>query len=85
MKELGKYSKDEHSKLAINIELFGFTEVIFIGHEFKGIEISGSRYFDTVDELKSYFNIEKYKDTFILIKGSRANKLEKILEFINES
>jgi UDP-N-acetylmuramoyl-tripeptide--D-alanyl-D-alanine ligase len=81
MKELGKYSKDEHSKLATITELFGFKEVIFIGHEFKGIKIAGSRYFDSVDELKSYFNIEKYTDTFILIKGSRANKLEKILEF----
>jgi len=81
MRELGSYSKSEHKKLSEIIDSYHFEEVIFIGNEFIGIKIANSKYFDSVMDLKDYFNKSKYAEKYILIKGSRANALEKILDF----
>ncbi len=82
MKELGTYSEEEHRKLGEIIKPYNFKEIIFIGQEFRDIKISHSKYFESIIEFKDYFRIENYSNTYILIKGSRANQLEKVLEFI---
>jgi UDP-N-acetylmuramoyl-tripeptide--D-alanyl-D-alanine ligase len=83
MKELGIFSVAEHKKLGKIIESYNFMEIILIGEEFKGLEIFNSKHFDSVLDLKDYFSKIKYSNTHILVKGSRANRLEKILEYFS--
>jgi UDP-N-acetylmuramoyl-tripeptide--D-alanyl-D-alanine ligase len=83
MKELGAYSKSEHKKLTEIIDSYNFNEVIFIGNEFSDFKIKNSKYFETVLDFKDFFTKSKYNNTAILIKGSRANRLERVLEFFN--
>jgi len=83
MYELGDYEKEEHRKI---IELLTNYEVksFFVGKGFKNIAIEKENflYFENTDELIEYLNKNKIDSSLILIKGSRANQLEKILPFV---
>jgi len=78
MKELGKYSHHEHKKLAKFTEKFDFEKIILYGSEFENIKTRNSIYTHSYDELEVYLNSLDLHDTLILIKGSRANKLERL-------
>jgi len=43
---------------------------------------AGYLHFSTIDELLTYLAEHPVKDHFILVKGSRANKLERILPLL---
>jgi UDP-N-acetylmuramoyl-tripeptide--D-alanyl-D-alanine ligase len=83
MKELGVYSESEHKKLGEIIETYKFNEIILVGDEFKEVKIINSRHFNSVLDLKGYINKTRFQNTCILVKGSRASKLEKVLEFFD--
>ncbi len=80
MLELGHESENEHLKIIKLIESLGFKEVYLVG---KGFHINNSEkynFFDNSESLKDYLNANKMENSFILIKGSRGVKMEKISE-----
>ena len=74
MYELGKYSKEEHKKVADFALQSGFEKVIFVGKQFPNND------FETVLELKEWFFKQEFKNYYFLIKGSRGVALEKLLQ-----
>ncbi len=81
MKELGDISITEHKKLLEQIRKYNVNNVFLIGEQYKNIINSDDNFiwFSNVDELKKYNPFEKLKNNIILIKGSRSNKLEKLI------
>ena len=79
MRELGKYSKDEHQKLINQIEISGI-ESIFVGEEF--LNLTKKNLYLRTSELID--NITRYnlKKRTILIKGSRGIKLENLVKHL---
>lgn len=84
IKELGDKSKEIHQNLTPYIEKLNNKEVYLIGEEVKNIE-TNAKYFDNYKELLKYLKNKNIEKKLILIKGSRAMKLENITNyFINK-
>jgi UDP-N-acetylmuramoyl-tripeptide--D-alanyl-D-alanine ligase len=81
MLELGDYSKAEHSHIINLIEANNFQNVILIGKEFSDV-CHNPRWniFLNVDLAKEWLITHKISNAFILLKGSRGIKLEKLLD-----
>ena len=79
MRELGKYSKDEHQKLINRMETSGI-ESVFIGEEFLNLT-NKNLYLKTLDLID---DITKYnlQNRNILIKGSRGIRLEDLVRYL---
>jgi len=83
MLELGSHSINEHRAILSLVGNKQFDKVILVGEEFrKAITKSPNSFlfFSSVDELKRWFTENRFSDTHFLLKGSRLNKLEKLLE-----
>ena len=88
MLELGEYSDEEHSNLIKIIQdIPELGEVYLIGKSFGEVDVpSNYRLFENVYELISWFKSNKTEKRFsFLIKGSRANKLEKFYHSFKSS
>lgn len=84
MLELGESSVAEHQKIVDMIVEQGIEHVFLIGNNFT--KVNCPEYFqkyDNVDLLKSKLTPEELKDRIILVKGSRGNKLEKVLDIFD--
>jgi UDP-N-acetylmuramoyl-tripeptide--D-alanyl-D-alanine ligase len=81
MKEMGKYSFEEHTFLVRKVEPYDNIEVVLIGEEYSGISCSLASY-KSVNELIEQRDLSELSDKYILIKGSRANKLEKLIDLL---
>jgi UDP-N-acetylmuramoyl-tripeptide--D-alanyl-D-alanine ligase len=80
MFELGADSEAEHENMLEQIEYAQFDEVALAGKEFnKFKDRYPAHFFETTDELKTWFNSRIFEDTVFYIKGSRGMALEKIL------
>lgn len=81
MLELGEYSAKEHRVL---LQLLNDYRIPYMltGKQFGNIAGEGSAYFETTDELANYLKKHPIKDTCVLLKGSRSNKLEKLTELL---
>lgn len=81
MLELGKNSVEEHQKIVDQIKDSGQSETVYlIGSEFGKTSCPATfTRFSTVDEFIWQINVNKWEDRFILVKGSRGIKLEKII------
>ena len=79
MRELGKYSEDEHQKLINRMETSGI-ESVFIGEEFLNLT-NKNLYLKTLDLID---DITKYnlQNRNILIKGSRGIRLEDLVRYL---
>jgi UDP-N-acetylmuramoyl-tripeptide--D-alanyl-D-alanine ligase len=84
MRELGKYEREEHEELAKVISTLRFDLILLSGAEFKGVKLEKSIYFESLHELKEYLKKINIEDTAVLIKGSRANKLEEAAEILKK-
>jgi UDP-N-acetylmuramoyl-tripeptide--D-alanyl-D-alanine ligase len=84
MRELGNYSREEHENLINIIRQNAVDKVILCGDNFVGLNSlpSGWKVFSTTDSLLHYLRTEKISGYTILIKGSRANRLEQTVEFL---
>jgi UDP-N-acetylmuramoyl-tripeptide--D-alanyl-D-alanine ligase len=83
MREVGTSSRHEHEKLLEWLAGKELTEIICVGRSFEGMmPKTGFRYFETADKLSGYLLQNPVQDCFILIKGSRSNRLEKIVPFL---
>jgi len=72
MKELGTYSDKEHEDLYRFATNSGIEEVYFYGNEFNPHSIS-------FDKIKALINLKDRQNCLILLKGSRATHLERII------
>jgi len=83
MRELGECSELEHSALIRYLRDLKVDFVICLGKPFeKAIKGTGFLYFESPGELFRYLTEHPVKDHYILIKGSRANQLEKIIPYL---
>ncbi len=83
MKELGDSSGEEHAKLIRLIHDMGFKHVFLVGEAFRGIDKpTGWKCFGNVGEMISELQKKPFNDTTILLKGSRAVQLEKLLPYL---
>ncbi len=81
MKELGKDSSKEHVILINTIKTIDAVKIFLTGPEFTphlGL-IPEAVHFDDVDELNEHLKKYPLKGYKILVKGSRSNQLEKVI------
>ena len=85
MKELGKYSREEHQKLVERLKESAIDKVILCGENFQTVANPIPpqwAVFQNTQELLDYLHSGNFSGFHILIKGSRANQLEKTIEFL---
>ncbi len=86
MAELGNYSAAEHELILKQLAVIPLKEIWLVGKEFSEATkkfqrtISNLKLFNDVDELKKYYQQQKLSGYYFLLKGSRVNKLEKMIE-----
>jgi UDP-N-acetylmuramoyl-tripeptide--D-alanyl-D-alanine ligase len=81
MMELGSGSEEEHQKIAEQIKAMKLMLRVFVGEGFAFLKDSeGLLYFEEAKKLKEWYTQQNFEHTIQLIKGSRKNKLETIIE-----
>lgn len=80
MKEMGKHSHEEHEKLVKLVENYKYKNCIFIGEEFDSFRNKSCIFLSSFDDLKNYLEPKDLSGYTILVKGSRANQLERVSE-----
>ena len=81
MGELGAESDKEHRNMVAFLQKAGFDEVWLVGNNFRDIDCS-FRKFKDVEEVKSAIAQQKPQGCYILIKGSNANRLFELPEYL---
>ncbi len=81
MMELGEYSAAEHKKIKELTDGMNLQQRVFTGGGFAFLKDEKDiLYFENTNQLKDWFQQQKWENTYLLIKGSRKNELEKILK-----
>lgn len=83
MKEVGANTLEEHKAIALAALNLGFDKIITLGQEFD-IQLNNPSYlnFYLIDDLVEYLKQNPIQNSFILVKGSRSNKLETIVPLL---
>ncbi len=82
MKELGEDSLVEHKKL-VDFLLTKKINTFLIGRNYKELtENTPFLYYENVEALCDYLEKKPLSNSFIMVKGSRSNQLEKIKELL---
>jgi len=81
MLELGEQSDQEHQNIVDLLQQNMFSTVLLVGNEFQKTKNS-YLCFQNVSELEKYLESNPIRKNYILIKGSRGIKLEKILPIL---
>lgn len=79
MMELGEDSLAEHKAIVDLIDQYKWEQVVFVGGDFKNTA-NGHLYFENSEEAASWAAKQNLHDSYLLIKGSRSIKMEKIAE-----
>ncbi|MBN1415915.1 MAG: UDP-N-acetylmuramoyl-tripeptide--D-alanyl-D-alanine ligase [Bacteroidales bacterium] len=83
MLELGESSTYEHQAITDWLKKQSFQQVIFVGNGFKLPALSaGYTWYPDVESLKAALLASPIYGSFILVKGSRGNQLEKIMDLL---
>lgn len=83
MREVGDSSYKEHKALIDHLEEKHVEQAICIGKSFEtAVKGTGFNYFETVEQSISYLKDHPVTGRYILVKGSRANKLENLLQVL---
>jgi len=84
MFELGNQSLQLHQDIVSELKNRTDIEFFFVGNNFFSVKITQENFtfFQSFDQLKTHFSNKKTTDKTILIKGSRAMALERILNFL---
>jgi UDP-N-acetylmuramoyl-tripeptide--D-alanyl-D-alanine ligase len=83
MLELGTDSDAEHQLLIQKLLDTKAKQVFIVGNSFKSLNIPVHfQYFDTTESLKQHLVGNPIQNMLILLKGSRGNKLEKLLDVL---
>lgn len=83
--ELGKYSKRIHKKIGRILKKIKDKEVYLIGENVSCIKNKKYAYFNNVDDFIYHIQGKKFENSIILLKASRAIKLEKVKDYILNS
>ncbi|AJA90132.1 UDP-N-acetylmuramoyl-tripeptide--D-alanyl-D-alanine ligase [Borreliella chilensis] len=87
-KELGEFTYKAHKDLIQEAVLMNFDKIFLIGEEFLDVRDSENLvekclyYFNEFDKFIEFFLKSLEPSVFIVIKGSRFNRLERILNYI---
>lgn len=81
MKELGLQSEEEHKNLTYKIAESNFDRVFLIGHEFHKTD-TDFPIFENTEKFADYLTAHPLEGYTILIKGSRGNRLEGIVDYL---
>ena len=79
MGELGKFSEKEHIEIVKLMQKLKIP-TFYVGTEFCKVIKNDS--FKSTEEFKEYLESEPIKNSTVLIKGSRSQKLEKLLDLL---
>ena len=79
MGELGKFSQNEHSGIINLINSLNIT-TYFIGAEF--YKATNNNSFENIEDFKDFLNTNTISNSTILIKGSRSQQLEKLVDLL---
>lgn len=84
MRELGHESESEHRLLVNRLLTMEFEKCWLVGDEFSGLVPSDTRFSFAVngDELCDELKIKTFNNSLVLVKGSRAHKLERVTAYL---
>jgi UDP-N-acetylmuramoyl-tripeptide--D-alanyl-D-alanine ligase len=82
MRELGSYSQEEHERIIKRLLDSDLESILLIGEEFGQVNDARVRQFQDSDSCRKVLEIEPLHDYCILIKGSRSNQLEKLIDVL---
>lgn len=84
MRELGDDSILEHLKILEILQKYNFEKCFLVGSQFGASKENypNFTYFQTIDEAVSALSIMNISDSFVLVKGSRGIKTEKIIDVL---
>lgn len=83
MKEIGDQSHNEHKGILSHLRTRNVSDVICVGESFKlPSRQAGYLYFEDVDALMDHIRRHQVTDSLVFIKGSRSNRLEKLLDLL---
>ena len=83
MLEVGNNSETEHRNILAMLKEWDLLNVLCVGSAFRNAaEKYGYMFFNNIDELTEMLEKEKIKNASIFIKGSRANKMERAVQFL---
>ncbi len=81
MLELGITSKDEHQLLIDNLKAKSINSIL-VGNGFKLCDKKGFHWFENTMDLINYLKENTISNSLVLVKGSRAVAMEKIVDFL---
>ena len=79
MMELGSESLQEHQNLIDLINKYNWKAVVLVGGDFNKVTHSFP-FFDNSSQAAAWYKNQNFKNSNILIKGSRSTAMEKVLE-----
>lgn len=83
MRELGDYSRHEHTELIMHLVNHNVKDVICVGMAFEDAALNaGYQYADSTDQLRLWLSDNPLNGYFVFIKGSRSNQLEKLVPLL---
>lgn len=84
MRELGSISKEAHQHLIEQVADSHFEKIFLIGNHFEHCQnmYNFISWFQDTDALIKELMLNKPEQAFILVKGSRGNQLERIVEYL---
>ncbi len=84
MKELGAESEIAHSEIVALLSQKKFDEALLVGHPFEHCRNTCTfiRYFEHTEALTEYLSAHTPENACILVKGSRGNRLEQIMNYL---
>ena len=82
MFELGEETNIEHKKIIAQCLKSGVSNVYLVGKIFNAVNNTNYTSFDNTIDLIELLKTQAIEDAFILIKGSRGMKLEKVVDYL---
>jgi len=79
MMELGEESIAEHESIVQLLKQYSWSQVVLVGGDYANLS-HPFMFFTDADKAKDWFRQQQFTNSYILIKGSRSMKMEKILE-----
>lgn len=83
MRELGASTLREHESIVTLLKEQGIRDVVFVGEAFrKPSSDAGYTFVESTDQLGAWLSARSLTGYFVFIKGSRSNKLEKVIPLL---
>jgi UDP-N-acetylmuramoyl-tripeptide--D-alanyl-D-alanine ligase len=79
MMELGEESISEHESIVQLLQQYSWSNVVLVGGDYAKLSHPFT-FFTDAGKAKEWFQQQQFSNSYILIKGSRSMKMEKVLE-----